>query len=340
MRYFFFPFLAVLLLGTSQLSAQLPLNPLKWFNQEQEPENLPLLGEIEQSEARIEFLEAREKYQKGQTWRAKQQLKSITKKYSTTPSAGDALALRGQIFLENGRYQKAFKDFQRVINEHPKHPDFNGIISLQFQTATSLMDGARGKILWIIPGFKQYGEAVSQFESIVNNAPYGNYAPLALMNVALVSIKQDNPEIAIDALDRLINYYPQSMLASDAYYNLADVYAGLVQGSEYDQGSTRRAVSYYEDFLILYPSNTNVGEVEANMERMENLLSSSRKDLGDFYYFYRNNNTAALTFYNEAITIAPNSESADEARKLIEDINAGVRPTTGSSILSRLLTGK
>ena len=176
-----------------------------------------------------------------------------------------------------------------------------------------------------------------QFEKIVENAPYNDLAPFALMNVALLSEKTGKTENAIDALDSLINYYPQSTLAPDAYYNLAEIYSDLVKGHEYDQGSTRRAISYYEDFLVLFPNSSHAGEVEANLKKMEDLLARSRLDLGDFYYYDRNNNTAALVFYNETITIEPNSDSAEEARLRIEDIQAGVRPVSKGSIISKLL---
>ena len=158
------------------------------------------------------------------------------------------------------------------------------------------MEGARGRILWIIPGFKQLGVAAEQFEQIVRNAPYSDYAPLALMNIALIYEQEQRPEDAIDTLDRLINYYPQSMLAPDAYYNMAQTYSNLVNGAEYDQGSTRQAISYYEDFLILFPQNSSIGEVESKLVAMEDLLARSRLNLGDFFYNYRSNNTAALVF--------------------------------------------
>ena len=199
------------------------------------------------------------------------------------------------------------------------------------------MEGSRGRIFWVLPGFKQYSAAVSQFEQILENAPYSDLAPFALMNIALLSEKTGDTENAIDALDRLINYYPQSTLAPDAYFNLAQIYADLVKGYAYDQGSTRRAISYYEDFLVLFPNSRYAGEVEANLKKMENLLAKSRLDLGDFFYYYRNNTTAALVFYNEAITIEPNSDSAEEARLRIEDIEAGVRPVTKGSIIRKLL---
>ena len=157
------------------------------------------------------------------------------------------------------------------------------------------------------------------------------------MNIAIVSEREQNPEDAIDALDRLINYYPQSMLASDAYYRTAQTYSNLINGVEYDQGSTRQAISYYEDFLILFPQSSFIGEVESNLAKMQDLLARSRLNLGDFFYDYRSNNTAALVFYNETITIAPESEAAEEARARIADIEAGVQPITGAGILRKFL---
>jgi outer membrane protein assembly factor BamD len=127
------------------------------------------------------------------------------------------------------------------------------------------------------------------------------------------------------------------MLAPDAYFSMAETYSSLVKGPEYDQGSTRQAISYYEDFLILFSKSNYIGDVEANLSAMQNLLAESRLKLGDFYYYYRSNNTAALVFYNEAITIAPDSESADEARARIKDVEAGVRPVSGARIVRSLL---
>ena len=118
---------------------------------------------------------------------------------------------------------------------------------------------------------------------------------------------------------------------------MAQTYSNLVNGAEYDQGSTRQAISYYEDFLILFPQNSSLGEVESKLVAMEDLLARSRLNLGDFFYNYRSNNTAALVFYNDTITIAPESEAAEEARARIADIEAGVQPTTGASILRGFL---
>ncbi len=331
-----FPILLALGLLMAPTLNALSLNPFNWFGGDS-IESIDFATSEKQDAAAALLAEAKKKYDAGKLGPAKRTLKKIIKQYPTSSSAAEALALRARVYMAKDLWIKGFDDLQTVITNHASYEKFDRVIADQFDCATALMEGARGRIFWIFPGFKQYGTSAKQFEQIVQNAPYSDYAPLALMNIALVSEMTSDPEEAIDALDRLINYYPQNMLAPDAYYNLAQIYSDLVQGYEYDQGSTRRAISYYEDFLILFPTSNNTGEVEANLKNMENLLASSRLNLGDFYYYFRNNNTAALVFYNEAITIEPDSDAAEEARLRIQDIEAGVRPTNKASILRKLL---
>jgi outer membrane protein assembly factor BamD len=320
------------------LQAQLGLNPFDWFGgSDEELVALNVVSAAGEAEASALLERGKNTLAAGSTGSADRTFKKIIKNYPTAEAAAEARFLHAQILMGKGRWVKGFDQLQEIVTKHPKYKNFDRVIGAQFDCATALMEGARGRILWVIPGFKQYGEAIQQFEQIVRNAPYSDYAPLALMNIAIISEQEEKPEEAIDALDRLINYYPQSMLAPDAYYNMAETYANLVKGAEYDQGSTRQAIRYYEDFLILFPQSNYLGEVESNLDAMEDLLARSRLNLGDFYYNYRSNNTAALVFYNETITIAPDSEAAEEARQRIADIEAGVSPVTGGNLLRKLL---
>lgn len=339
MRISLSTFIIASLLLLQGAQAQTGLNPLSWFGGDATEEELALDVASPADEAAASELleEGLRQLESGKTGSAKRKFKRIIKKYDTTKATGDARLRYAQILMSQTKWKNAFETLQEIVSQNPDFENFNRVISSQFDCASALMDGARGRILWLIPGFRQYDEAIRQFEMIVRNAPYSDYAPLSLMNIALIAEMENEPDLAIDALDRLINFYPQSMLAPDAYFNMAETYASLVKGAEYDQASTRQAISYYEDFLILFPKSNYLGEVEANLDAMENLLATSRLNLGNFYYFYRSNNTAALTFYNETITIAPESEAAQEARQRIEDIEDGVRPVSGANFIRKML---
>ena len=55
---------------------------------------------------------------------------------------------------------------------------------------------------------------------------------------------------------------------------------------------------------------------------MKQVLAESKIKIGDFYFKYRNNYTAARVFYNEAITSYPDSPIAAVAKKKLADVEA------------------
>lgn len=302
-------------------------DPFDWFtDEEEELLNLRPATLQEEAEAKNIFEDGVAALSAGKERKAYGRFEKIVEDYQRTIPAPDALVEMARIEQKRHQWQKAFKTLQKTLLRYPDYEGFDTILSEQFKIATKLMDGARGRFLWIIPTFKNTKKAREFFETVVANGPYSDYAPLALMNVAIISEKRDEPEYAIDALDRMINIYPDNMLAADAYFQLAEVYAGLVEGPAYDQGSTREAISYYEDFLILFPDSRLVGDAEKGLNSMREVYARSKFDLGEFYFLYRRNTTAALAFYNEAITVSPNSDSAAAAQSRVDSIKAGQRP--------------
>lgn len=254
---------------------------------------------------------------------AKKKFTEIEKYLERTEVAPDALLMKARTLREQKRYNKAFRTAQRVIVRYPDFPRFNQVIRTQFEIATAMLEGEKGKILKVIPRFNNFTRARRFFEIIIRNAPFSDYAAMSLMNIAMVSEQVGEEEYAIDALDRLINFYPGSMFGPDAYYMMGEVYASLVDGPFYDQSSTEEAISYYEDFLILFPDNPRNEDAEEGLVVMHEVLAQSKFLLGEFYYRYRNNTTAALVYYNETITVAPTSNSAVEAQKRIDRIREG-----------------
>jgi len=145
---------------------------------------------------------------------------------------------------------------------------------------------------------------------------------LSLMDAARGFQMDNDKDEAIDSLDRLVNTYPQSVLAPVAYLKLGDLHASLSEGPKYDQASTKEAMTYYEDFMILYPGDANIAQAAAGVERMKTILAQSKIYIGDYYFYKRLNFTAAKVFYNEAITAFPDSAPATVAKKRLAEMAA------------------
>jgi outer membrane protein assembly factor BamD len=246
----------------------------------------------------------------------------VIKRYPHSVYAAEALYRSGGIYHQRKQYFKAFNSYKEVIARYPNTEKFNQIIGEEYRIASELLGGARPYIWGIIPGFRNRERAVGYFEEIVVAAPYSDYAPLSLMNAARGYKTLGSTEEAIDALDRMISTYPKSVLAPEAYLKLAETYGSLVDGSYYDQASTKEAITYYEDYLILYPGDAGAASAEKGRAEMKSVLAESKLILADYYLKYRKNYKAAKVFYNEAITTYPDSDVAAKAKAKLAVVDA------------------
>lgn len=284
---------------------------------------------IQTEQARPIYEKALTAQREGKTRRALRTYKKVYEDFPASDFAAQALYNSAVIQFERKKWKKAFGLFQSILIYHPDFPQFNELIDYQFKIGLAAAEGRNTRLLYIFP-YRALNRAVGYFEVVISNAPYSEYAPLALINVALIHQHKGQTAEAIDALDRLINNYPQSLLADDAYLSLAETFATLVQGPNYDQGATREAISYFEDFLILFSNNQDVARAEQGLAEMEDVYARSKLVIGEYYFKYRRWYQAAEIFFNEAITIAPDSAAATSARNYISRIEAirAERPLT------------
>ncbi len=247
--------------------------------------------------------------------------KRITKNYPNSIYAPEANYRAAQMYLARRQFYKAFETFQQIMTRYPNSDRFTEVLGEQYRIANRLADGERNYNWGWFPSFRSRERAITYFEWVIANAPYSDYAPLALMNVAKLHRRLNNTPYAIDALDRLINNYGQSLLAPDAYLELAKTHASLVDGPNYDQESTREAITYFEDFMILFPEDEGLATAQEGLDEMKSVFAESKMVLADYYFKYRRNYKGARVFYNEAITAFPNSAVAERAREKLDVID-------------------
>ena len=183
-----------------------------------------------------------------------------------------------------------------------------------------------------LPWLKDRKAVLGLYDELYALAPQSELAPRLLFRKGVFAseiseeiFEGDRVRDAIGAFEMLIGSHPESPLVPEAYLLLAGIYEKLSPGAEWDQVSTRRALNYYTDFYTLFPEHPQAEYAYGRTEALRMRLAENRLSVGDFYYVRRNNMRAALVFYNEAITHAPESEAADRARERIEKIRRGKR---------------
>jgi outer membrane protein assembly factor BamD len=138
----------------------------------------------------------------------------VIKKYSSSVYAPEAYYHTAQIRWKRHQYFKAFEAFQNIVARYPNVKRFNEIIEDEYEIAATLLNGGRNRLWGMFPTFTNRERAVQYFEVILADAPYSDYAPLCLMEVARGHQYLGNNEEAIDALDRMVNNYAGSVLAA------------------------------------------------------------------------------------------------------------------------------
>ncbi len=307
------PALALFIVSLGANAANITWDPANGYQSDE----VELSGLLPQEIQRVlDWMNAGRKAEEKKHYRAAlRKYKRVNKKHPKSQYAPESLYRTSQIRLAQDKIDRAFEAFELIAYVYPSFGSFNDTIGEMYKIAVRRQENYRVKIFGVFPGFLNYDRAVQYFERIIVIAPYSDYAPLALMNVAQIWAKRKNETMAIYSLDRLITHYPRSFLTPDAYIQLANTHAELVRGPFYDQSNTEDAITFFEDFLIQFPANTRVDEAEVGLAGSENVMALSKVKIGDFYFHKRSNFHAAKVLYNEAITIAPKSSSAEMARE-------------------------
>ena len=74
--------------------------------------------------------------------------------------------------------------------------------------------------------------------------------------------------------------------------------------------------------MILFPGDAGMATAEKGLAEMKTVLAKSKLTIADYYLKYRHNYKAAKVFYNEAITVYPDSPVAAQARSKLIDVEA------------------
>lgn len=251
--------------------------------------------------------------------------------FPTTLFAAEAMYQQCVILTMTRRFEEAFARIRALVDTYPGSDRIADALTQGYMIAEMGRQGVRPRKFGM-PWLKDRKAVLRFYDELYAMAPQSAIAPRVLFQkgvfaseIATEVFEGERTQEAIDAFEQLISVHPESPLVPEAYLRLAATYESLCPGADWDQVSTRRALNYYTDFYTLYPEHPQAEFAYKRTEELRSLIAQNRLSVGDFYYVRRNNMRSALVFYNEALTHAPDSPAAAEARLRIEKIRRGER---------------
>jgi len=263
--------------------------------------------------------------------------KRVVKVWPLSDYAPRAQYLVGRAYEAKGKDEKAFKEYQKLIEKQQNLTNFDEIQQRQFAIANKFLAGKWFKLWGFIPFFSSMDKTADMYDKIVKNGPFGDIAPQAQMDIGAAREKQRNYQLAAKAYETAADrYHDRPKVASDAVFREGLAYQKQALTAEYDQSTAGQAIATFTDFMTLYPDDKRVSQAQKIIDSLRKEQARGNLQIAQFYE-KRRKWKAAEIYYNEVVNLTlddPKSALATQARERIDAIKTRLSPVPAKELFS------
>jgi outer membrane protein assembly factor BamD (BamD/ComL family) len=242
--------------------------------------------------------------------------------------APEAQYIVGRCYEARGNEERAFKEYQKVVEKYPRITLFQEVLQRQQDIANHYLGGKRFRLWGYIPLYRSMDKTAAMYEKIVRTGPYSEVAPQAQINIGIAREKQKKYDEAVKAYERAADRYnDRPVIAADATFKAGMAHWKQAQKAEYDQGAAVAAIATFTDFVTLFPSDARVKQAQKIMDDLRAEQARGSYEIAKFYE-KRKRIQGALVYYNEVLLLDPTSKYANDSRKRIDELKARASGST------------
>ena len=246
--------------------------------------------------------------------------KRVIKVWPLSDYAPQAQYLIARGYEARGLDDRAFKEYQILVEKYPKTPTYDEVLRRQYDIANLFLAGKWFRLFTYIPFFPSMEKTAELYEKVVKNGPYSPVAPQAQMKLGETREKQTNYPEAVKAYQRAADRYSdRPNIAADAVYKEGLAYNKQAATAEYDQGTAGQAIATFTDFIALFPDDPRVPQAQKYIGQLRSEQARGNYEIARYYARNAKWN-GALVYYNEVLLRDPSSAFAGEAREQIDTI--------------------
>ena len=251
----------------------------------------------------------------------------VVRMWPLSDPAPQAQYLAGRCYEAKGSLEKAFSEYQKVLEKQPKIVNYQEIIQREYEIANQFLAGKWFRLWGVIP-YPSKEKTAEMYEKIVRNGPYSDTAPQAQLKLGATREKQSNYAAAAKAYETAADrYHDRPQVAAEALYRQALSYSQEAQTAEYDQSTAGKAIATFTDFMTLYPNDSRVRGAQRQIATLRTEQARGSLMIAQFYEKYKRWK-AAETYYNEVVNLTlddPKSPYGIEAKGRITAIKERIQ---------------
>jgi outer membrane protein assembly factor BamD len=251
----------------------------------------------------------------------------VVKVWPLSDYGPQAQYLVARCYEAKGNHEKAFKEYQVVLEKYPKIGNYQEVLERQYGIADEYLRGKWFRLWGVIPLFKSMDKTADMYNKIVRNGPYSDIAPEAQLKIGTAREKQKNYPLAVKAYELAADrYHDRPQFAAEALFRAGLAYNKQAQTAEYDQTTAGQAIATFTDFMTLYPADKRVSQAQQIIASLKTEQARGNFQTAKFYEKYKKWN-GALVYYNEVLVQNPNSPYATQARERIDTLKKRTEAT-------------
>jgi len=285
-------------------------------------------GKWQRTRAKDQLIVAQEAFDKKDYGLALKAARRTVKVWPLSDFAPQAQYLLGRSYEIRGFDQKAFKEYQTLLEKYPRAVHYEEVLKRQYEIALRFLGGQWFRVWDYIPLYRSMDKTAELFDKIVKVGPYSSVAPPSQMKIGEAREKQHNyPEAAKAYEIAADRYHDRPEVAADALFKEGLAYKKQAATAEYDQSTAGRSITVFTDFITLYPDEPRVPEAQKIIASLKTEQARGNLDIARFYE-RRNRPEAARIYYNEVVSLSlaeANSPYAEIAKARLAEINAQLR---------------
>ncbi len=241
----------------------------------------------------------------------------LLKRFPNSPQAAEALYNIGLIYEKMHRYYLAHKAYKELIEKYPFSDYFSKAIEREFELGKRFLQGYRRKFWDITKPIENPAPEV--FDLIVSASPYSKFAPAALYYKGLYYKKRKEYAEATSAFEHLLNAYPDSEYVDKAEYQIAMTYYEMSLDPQYDQVFTEKAINAIKKFLAKYPESSFRDRAQEILAELTEKQAQHSLSIAKFY-LKQGKEKAAKIYLEEVVDNYPNTKASQEAQELLKKL--------------------
>src|SRR5215471_5464609 len=146
-------------------------------------------GNWQRTRAKDQLAVAQDAFDKKDYSLALKAARRVVRVWPTSDFTPQAQYLVGRCYEEDGKDERAFKEYQVLIEKYPKAVYYEEVMRRQYEIANRFLAGEWFKLWDYIPFFPSMEKTAGLFDKIVKNGPYSDIGPDAQMKIGEARVK-------------------------------------------------------------------------------------------------------------------------------------------------------